>query len=85
MNFYNFIDKIAKRYNLSEGGKGYEKLGSSSDAALIQEAGVPTICSCGVNGLYIHSPKECAIVDSLKERAKMVAAVIINIDEFDPE
>jgi glutamate carboxypeptidase len=85
MRFYNFIDKIAKRYNLSEGGKGYETLGSSSDAALVQEAGVPTICSCGVNGLYIHTTRECAVVDSLKERAKMVAAVIINIDEFDPE
>jgi len=85
MRFYTFIDKISKQYNLSEGIMGYEKLGSSSDAALIQEAGVPTICSCGVKGLNIHTPQECAIVDSLKERAKMIAATILNLDEFDPE
>ncbi|WP_371374837.1 hypothetical protein [Sporomusa aerivorans] len=57
-------------------GPPYAKLvGGGSDSA----AGVPTVCAMGVKGGRNHSPEEYAIVESLFERAKLLAACIINL------
>lgn len=49
--------------------------GGGSDAADITVSGTPCVDSLGVNGNYIHSPREYAKLDSLKSAAKRVAAI----------
>ena len=46
-----------------------------SDAAYISERGIPCIDSMGVSGGNIHSPGEFALIDSLAESAKRIAAI----------
>lgn len=50
-----------------------------SDAADVTAAGVPCVDCIGVVGGYIHSPKEWANIPSLKEAAKRLASIAINI------
>ena len=49
---------------------------SGSDAAYVTEAGIPTIDSIGTEGGNIHSKSEFMRLESLKESAKRIAAVI---------
>jgi glutamate carboxypeptidase len=56
--------------------------GGSSDAAYLVQAGVPTLCATGVKGGKNHSPEEYALVDSLFERAKLIIATILKLDEL---
>lgn len=53
-------------------------VGGGSDSAYTVIAGVPTICAMGVKGEHNHTLREYADVDSLFERAKVLAACIIN-------
>lgn len=46
-----------------------------SDAAYTTEAGIPTLDDLGVEGFYIHSVRESALIASLAHSAKMLAAV----------
>lgn len=63
-------------------GIPYAKLvGGGSDSAYSVLAGVPTVCAMGVKGGRNHSPEEFAIVDSLFERAKLLAACVINLNK----
>lgn len=55
--------------------------GGASDSSNTVIAGVPTVCALGVKGEHNHSPLEYALVDSLFERAKLVAACILNLDQ----
>lgn len=57
-------------------------LGGGSDAGFIQRAGTPVLCSMGVCGQFNHSDREYARVESMFSRAKLLAAVIMNISEF---
>jgi glutamate carboxypeptidase len=62
-------------------GTPYPKLvGGGSDSAYSVLAGVPTVCAMGVKGGRNHSPEEFAIVDTLFERAKLLAACTLNLD-----
>lgn len=62
-------------------GTPYGKyVGGGSDSAYSVIAGVPTVCAMGVKGGRNHSPEEFAIVDTLFERAKLLAACTINLD-----
>lgn len=54
-------------------------LGGSSDAAYLTIVGVPTICSCGVRGQWNHTIREYALVESMFERPKLWANVIIQL------
>ncbi len=54
--------------------------GGGSDSAYSVFAGVPTVCSMGVKGEHNHTMEEYAIVDSLFERAKLLAACVLNLD-----
>lgn len=61
-------------------GTPYAKLvGGGSDSAYSVMAGVPTVCAMGVKGGRNHSPEEFAVVDTLFERAKLLAACTINL------
>lgn len=72
---------VKKTYEEMELGTPYAKLvGGGSDSAYSVLAGVPTVCAMGVKGGRNHSPEEFAIVDSLFERAKLLAACIINLN-----
>ncbi len=62
-------------------GTPYGKyVGGGSDSAYSVIAGVPTVCAMGVKGGRNHSPEEFAIVETLFERAKLLAACVINLD-----
>lgn len=57
-----------------------QMVGGGSDSAYTVLAGVPTVCAMGVTGGRNHSPQEYAVVDSLFERAQVLAAAILNLD-----
>lgn len=52
--------------------KGYYG-GSSSDSGWTASAGVPTLCGCGAVGEFHHTPREYILLNSLSERAKLLA------------
>lgn len=54
--------------------------GGASDSANSVFAGVPTVCSMGVKGGKNHAPEEYAVVESLFERAKLLVACVLKID-----
>ena len=61
-------------------GDPYEKsVGGGSDSAYTVLAGVPTVCAMGVKGGRNHSPEEYAVVDTLFERAKLLAACVLKL------
>lgn len=57
-------------------------VGGGSDSAYSVIAGVPTVCAMGVKGARNHSPEEYALVDSLFERAKLLAVCVLNLDKL---
>lgn len=63
-------------------GAPYAKyVGGASDSAYTVLAGVPTVCAMGVKGGRNHSPEEYAIVETLFERAKLLIACLLKMDE----
>jgi glutamate carboxypeptidase len=50
--------------------------GGSSDSANSVRAGVPTLCGFGVKGEFNHTLQEYALMESLFERAKLLAITI---------
>jgi glutamate carboxypeptidase len=72
---------VKKTYEENGWGIPYGKMtGGASDSAYTVIAGVPTVCGMGVKGGRNHSPEEFAIVETLFERAKLLAACTINLD-----
>ena len=72
---------VKKTYAEMGLGTPYPKLvGGGSDSAYSVLAGVPTVCAMGVKGGRNHSPQEFAIVETLFERAKLLAACTMNLD-----
>ncbi|WPC40418.1 M20 family metallopeptidase [Clostridium sp. JS66] len=79
MKLFEFAKKTSSEIGL---GDIYSKTtGGGSDASYIVTAGVPTLCAIGVKGEWNHTPREYATVESLFERAKLVIACILNLDE----
>ena len=77
----NLFAIVKKTYAEMELGTPYPKLvGGGSDSAYSVLAGVPTVCAMGVKGGRNHSPQEFAVVETLFERAKLLAACTINLD-----
>jgi glutamate carboxypeptidase len=69
----------------SENGFGipYAKFsGGGADSAYTVMAGVPTVCAMGVKGGRNHSTEEYAIVETLFERAKLLALCVLNLDRL---
>ncbi len=56
-------------------------VGGGSDSGYVVDAGVPTVCAMGVKGKWNHTREEYALVDSLFERAKLLGAVLMKLDE----
>lgn len=54
-------------------------IGGSSDAAYAVIAGVPSLCSCGIQDEWNHTTKEYAILESLYTRTKQWADVVNHI------
>jgi len=50
--------------------------GGSSDSGWTVRAGAPTLCSMGAMGEFNHSDREYILIDSLVERAKLLALSI---------
>lgn len=50
--------------------------GGGSDSAYTVGLGIPTVCSMGAVGDFVHTVREEAQVDSLPKRAKILAGVI---------
>ena len=78
MDLFNRVCDIAKNCGLNRSFEAIKK-GGGSDSAYTVAAGVPTICSIGVEGKFEHTPDEQASVRSLVEQAKLVAAIIANL------
>jgi len=79
-DLYEFVAEISE--NIGQGRLGSMYVGGASDASNIQRAGTPVICSMGAIGEHNHTFSEYAIVDSLFERAKLLAATVDRINEF---
>ena len=56
--------------------------GGSSDSGWTVQAGAPTICSMGAIGQFNHTDREYIHIDSLVERAKLLALSINAIKDF---
>ncbi len=77
------FDLLVKTSEENGWGKPYPMLsGGGSDSAYTVMAGVPTLCSMGVKGANNHSKEEFAVVDTLFERAKLLVAMVLNLDEL---
>ena len=75
------LEVVKKTYAEMGLGTPYGKyVGGGSDSAYSVIAGVPTVCAMGVKGGRNHSPEEFAIVDTLFERAKLMALCTLNLD-----
>lgn len=72
------INQAAAEYGHPPFGTAFP--GGNSDVAYISQAGVPAVCSCGVKGSGAHTMEECAIVDTLFQRTKMLASVIYELE-----
>ena len=55
------------------------KRGGGSDSCYTVEIGIPTVCSMGPSGLYEHTVKEQADIDSLPQRANLLAECILKV------
>ena len=75
------FEVVKKTYAEMGLGTPYGKyVGGGSDSAYSVIAGVPTVCAMGVKGGRNHSPEEFAIVDTLFERAKLMAFCTLNLE-----
>ena len=75
---YELVEKVSVESGFA---KPYPKyVGGGSDSAYTVIAGVPTVCAMGVKGGRNHSPEEFAVVETLYERAKLMAACVLELD-----
>lgn len=77
--FYALCEKVAGEMGLPCSAV---KLGGSSDASWAAMNDVPVICSFGVQGEWNHTTREYAVVDSMTERSKYIAAIILQREEL---
>ena len=73
------INEVFNEANLSP--LTARKATGGSDTAYTSNAGIPSIDSIGVSGGYIHSKNEYANIDSLKENACRMAAIIYGLKD----
>lgn len=58
---------------------GPKLCGGGSDAAYTVQAGIPTLCSIGVEGARNHTVEEWADVDSLFARTKLMIGILLKV------
>lgn len=54
-------------------------VGGGSDSAYTTAAGVPTLCAMGVKGQFNHTVREWAEENSLTERTKLSAVLLMKL------
>lgn len=81
LKFHEFVNQVCEQNGIEKFGA--RKLGGSSDASYLTIAGVPTLCSFGVQGQWNHTDREYGIVDSMFERAKTISTIVYNLDKFE--
>ena len=74
---FQYYDKIAQECGF--GAMEAAVTGGGSDAAYTTIAGVPTICSCGIEGIGEHTLNEQASLSSLPKRSLILALAIAKI------
>ena len=74
--FFNALKSVGEQLGLSI---GWTPTGGCCDGNNIAAAGIPVIDTLGVRGAHIHSSKEYARLDSLVERAKLSALLLLKI------
>ena len=76
---FEFVKKTGEENGIpvSEG----KLVGGGSDSGYVVYAGDPTVCAMGVKGRFNHTRDEYALKDSLFERAKLLGAVILKMNE----
>ena len=76
---FEFVKKTGEENGIpvSEG----KLVGGGSDSGYVVYARVPTDCAMGVKGRFNHTRDEYALKDSLFERAKLLGAVILKMNE----
>lgn len=76
---FEFVKKTGEENGIpvSEG----KLVGGGSDSGYVVYAGVPTVCAMGVKGRFNHTRDEYVLKDSLFERAKLLGAVILKMNE----
>lgn len=76
---FEFVKKTGEENGIpvSEG----KLVGGGSDSGYVVYAGVPSVCAMGVKGRFNHTRDEYALKDSLFERAKLLGAVILKMNE----
>jgi len=77
---YRLLERINEIF-LSAGMTAFEprKVNGGADSAEVTQAGIPCVDSLGVIGGRIHSREEFGVLESLREQAKRVAAVVCQI------
>lgn len=65
--------------DLGIGRIGFQSSGGVSDGNRLAAAGLPTLDTLGVRGGNLHSPDEFVRIDSLVERAKLTALLLMKI------
>ena len=78
---FDYVAQIYRDMGLPE--PSMEFSGGGSDSAFSVMAGVPTVDQMGVKGEWNHSDREYALADSIFERAKVLAACVLNIGRFE--
>lgn len=78
---FGYVQEIYRQHGLKE--PSMEFSGGGSDSAFSVYAGVPTVDQMGVKGEWNHSDREYALVDSIFERAKILADCVLNIERFE--
>lgn len=69
---YKELADISDKYGLER--LAAAESGGGSDSAYTQMAGVPTLCGLGTTGEFCHTNREYARIESLCDRAKLLAA-----------
>jgi len=77
MELFELVAKTAQDNGL--GVLSASHSGGGSDSANAVLAGVPTLCALGVKGQNSHTAEEYALVESLFERAKLLAACVPSV------
>ena len=77
MKLFNMVAETAEELGLPK--LAPMKRGGGSDSCFTVEIGIPTVCSMGPSGLYEHTVKEQADIDSLTQRANLLAECILKV------
>lgn len=72
------INAIAQRHGFP--AMRAKAVGGGSDSAYLVKAGVPVVCALGVKGEFNHTVREYALESSLLERARLLAAILCEIE-----